>query len=116
MERIGTLGKYRNVKTVVDGITFDSKKEAKRYGELRMLAVAGEITDLKVHQRFPVFLNEIKICTYVSDFTYFPKPDDDGNSEMVIEDVKGGNATKTPVYKLKKAMMEAFYKIRIQEV
>ena len=44
--------KYRNKKVEVDGILFDSKKEANRYMELKLLEKAGEITDLKRQVRY----------------------------------------------------------------
>lgn len=100
--------KYKNVKTTVDGIEFDSRKEALRYAELKLHEAAGNITDLVLQPRFPVYVNGKKICTYVGDFAY---KDRDGNE--FIEDVKG---VKTPAYNLKKKLMLAVHGIEIQEV
>lgn len=44
--------KYGNIKTVIDGIKFDSKRESERYLELKLLEKAGEISDLKLQPRF----------------------------------------------------------------
>src|SRR5690606_369436 len=50
--------KYRNVRTTVDGITFDSKREAERYGELKTMEAAGVISDLELQPRFPLTVND----------------------------------------------------------
>ena len=102
------MSKYRAIKTVVDGITFDSKLEAKRYSELKLLERAGELAGLELQPAFPIDINGIKICTYRGDFAYFK---DNGR---VIEDCKG---FKTPMYRLKKKLVEASYPgVKIQEV
>lgn len=92
--------KYRNVKTVVDGITFDSKKEAKRYGELKLLEKAGEITDLELQPEYPLNVNGKTVAKYRGDFRYF----DRRNGVVVHEDVKG---VQTPVFRLKKKILAA---------
>ncbi len=101
--------KYGNVKTVIDGIAFASKKEAKRYGELKLLQHAGKIDSLTCQVPFEVRLNGEKICVYVADFRYL----DLETTGYVIEDVKG---MRTPVYKLKKKLVEAQYGIVIVEI
>lgn len=100
--------KYRNKKTVVDGITFASKKEANRYGELKILLRAGIITGLEMQRRYPLVVNGLKICTYISDFDYFNE-----SNKAVVEDVKG---VRTREYILKKKLMLACYGIEIKEV
>jgi len=92
--------KYRAQPTVVDGIRFDSKAEARRYGDLKVTEKAGLITDLELQPTFPVKINGIKVFTYRADFRYV----DLGG--VVIEDVKG---YKTPLYRLKKKCVEAAY-------
>ena len=62
--------KYGNVKTVVDGITFDSKAEARRYAGLRALVANGIISDLELQPSFVIDVNGVKICTYRADFAY----------------------------------------------
>lgn len=100
------MSKYRSVKTLVDGIVFASKKEAMRYLELKFLARAGEITDLELQPAFPIKIAGQKICVYKADFSY------QQCGERVVEDVKG---VKTPVYRLKKKLVEAYYNIKILE-
>ena len=99
-------GKYNAVKTVVDGITFDSKKEAARYAELNLLERAGEITCLTLQPRFDIIIKGKFCCFYKADFKYFTA------ETCVIEDVKG---MKTPMYRLKKKLVEAQYGIKITE-
>jgi hypothetical protein len=105
--------KYRNVKTVVDGITFDSRAEARRWRTLRMLERVGEIINLRRQVKFSLDVNGVHICDYVCDFIY-------GHCRQsrpitVIEDVKS-IATMTPAYRLKKKLMKAIYGIEIVEV
>ena len=94
------LRKYNNIKTEIDGITFDSKKEANRYCELVLLKKAGAIKDLETQPKFPLYVNTNKVCSYIADFRYF----DIGKHEWVVEDVKS-TETKTPLYKLKKKLL-----------
>ena len=101
--------KYNAVKTTVDGITFASKAEVRRYSELKLLEKAGEITALCLQPPFPIVVNDIPICKYVADFIYWDVEKD----AQIIEDVKG---MKTPVYKLKKRLVEALYGITITEI
>ena len=98
--------KYRAIKTIVDGIKFDSKKEARRYSQLKLLEKAGAITDLKLQPRFDLIVNNCKCGFYKADFEYVE------NEKKIIEDVKG---MKTPVYNLKKKLIKAIYGIEIFE-
>jgi hypothetical protein len=101
------MSKYGNVQTVVDAMTFDSKAEARRYGELKLLEQAGVIRDLVCQPKYPIVVNGKKICDYIGDFSYL-----DGKG-LVLEDVKG---MKTPAYRLKKKLVLACYGIEITEV
>ena len=106
--RISYLPKYHNSKTVIDGIRFDSKKEAKRYLELKILEKAGIIKCLKRQVPY-VIINKSRYgraIKYVADFTYY----EDG--KLVVEDVKG---VRTPVYKLKKRLMAERFGIEVKE-
>ena len=82
------MNKYHNKKTVVDNIKFDSKLEANRYSELKLLEKAGQIFDLKLQPRFllqPSFKYKGKThrkIEYVADFEYIE------NGQVVVEDVK----------------------------
>jgi len=116
--------KYNAKKTVVDGITFDSKKEAKRYQELKLLERAGEIDNLElqpVYQLTVASMNSDQFSTvgkYIADFRYskmdygIKYPGLDRCIIKVVEDVKG---VKTPLYRLKKKLMKAIYGIDILE-
>lgn len=101
--------KYRNVKTEVDGITFASKAEAKRYSELKLLERAGKIKELHLQPRYPLTVEGEKICTYVGDFLYR----DPLTGNYVLEDVKG---VRTAAYNIKRKLVKAIYKIDIVEV
>lgn len=76
--------KSRNEKTVVDGIRFDSKKEAARYKDLKLMEKAGQLDFLILQQPFPVSIGPHKICDYIADFYYREK-----GGESVVEDCKG---------------------------
>lgn len=109
--------KYHNRKVMVDGITFDSQKEAQRYAELKLLERAGEIYDLQRQVPFVVIPEQRdqngklleREVKYIADFTYKEK----GSLRRVVEDVKG---LKTDVYKIKKKLMLYRNGIRIKEV
>ncbi len=101
--------KLRNVRTRVDGITFDSLLEAKRYGELKIEEMAGLISNLEIHKPFSLDVNGIHVCDYESDFTYFR------DGKLVVEDVKS-KPTITYAYRIKKKLMLAVHGIEIQEL
>lgn len=133
MERAGALGvdvkglrvipvslkqkkkpKYHNVKTVVDGIKFDSKREADRYITLKNMQRAGQIADL--HLQVPFVLVPTQringkviesMMKYIADFVY-NLPD----GRMVVEDSKGA---KTRDYINKRKLMLWFHGIQIKE-
>lgn len=98
--------KYGAKKTVVDGIKFDSMAEAARYGALKIIQAAGLISELRLQVRYDITVNGKKICRYIADFVYIE------NGKEVVEDVKG---MKTPVYNLKKKLMEAVHRVVIFE-
>lgn len=107
--------KYGNKKTVLDGMTFDSRKEANRYAELRLMEKAGLITNL--HRQVPIELlpsqrRNGKIVErpvrYIVDFVYTQ------DGENVYEDVKGGIRTKEYVIKRKLMLWE--FGIQVKEV
>ena len=122
--------KYGNKKYTVDGITFDSVKEAHRYMDLKRQQEEGIIQNLRLQVEFvlipaqhgasgavyksgpkkgkpkPGILLERK-CSYIADFVYLR----DGSE--VVEDVKG---MRTPEYVIKRKLMLAVYGIQISEV
>ncbi|RKZ75172.1 MAG: hypothetical protein DRR19_29510 [Candidatus Parabeggiatoa sp. nov. 1] len=93
--------KYHAVKTMIDGLTFDSKKEATRYRELKLLEKQGLITDLKLQ---PAYLLQegfryagkmVRSVQYFADFEYKQ------NGKIIVEDTKG---METDVFKLKRKL------------
>lgn len=102
------MNKYRAKKTVIDGITFDSRREASRYQILKEQESNGEIEDLRLQQRFELIPKHGKnrAVFYVADFVYFK------DGEEVVEDCKG---FRTDVYKLKKKIFEWKYDKEILE-
>ena len=104
------MNKYHARKVIVDGVTFDSQAEAYRYRELQLMQSAGEISNLHVHPRFIILdgfeLNGKKErpIIYEADFMY------NECGFHIVEDVKGGAATQTPVFKLKRKMFLSRYK------
>lgn len=110
------MNKYHARKTTVDGITFDSEKEARRFGELKLLLRAGEIKNLKLQQDFTLQEaytapdgERVRAIRYVADFTY------EENGELIVEDVKS-RATKTRVYEMKRKLLREKYGVKIREV
>lgn len=107
--------KYNNKKTLIDNISFDSLKEAKRYQELKSKEKTGEIHDLELQKEFELQPNfkldkkTIRKITYKCDFYYFSIKD----NKYIVEDVKG---FKTDIYRLKKKLFEYKFKIEIKEI
>lgn len=122
--------KYNNTKVKIDGIEFDSIKEADRYSELKILQRSGAISDLKMQVRYnliPVLRAEPtevykrgpkkgqykpgkvleNAVYYIADFVYKE------NGKEVVEDAKGA---RTKEYILKRKLMLWVHGIRIREV
>lgn len=100
--------KYKAKQTIVDGIKFPSKKEAKRWQELQLLQRAGEIKELRRQTKFGLFVNGKMVGLYVSDFDYLEGED----GKYIVEDCKG---YRTDMYKWKKKHFEAQYDLKIRE-
>lgn len=107
--------KYRNKKTIIDGYTFDSKKEANRYRELKLMLRADEISDLELQKPYELIPKQKidgkvveRACNYIADFAYKDK-----NGNAVVEDVKG---MKTKEYIVKRKLMLYVHKIKIKEI
>jgi hypothetical protein len=107
--------KFGNRKTEVDGITFDSVKEARRWKELRLLQQSGEIEGLERQVPFILIPKQKdekgkvieRECKYVADFVY------QENGKQIVEDTKG---VKTKDYIIKRKLMLEKHGIRIREV
>ena len=108
--------KYRAKPEIVDGVRFASKREAKRYRELKLLEAGGFITELELQPKFKLGADDAPIlirsagypngrrAVYLADFRYRHE------GETVIEDVKG---IDTPLSRLKRAVVEAQYRVQI---
>jgi len=84
---------------------FASKGEAGRYQELRLALLAGAITDLELHPRYPLKVYGAHVAIYEADFRY-----KDGSGKTIIEDFKG---VQTPVFKIKRKLLEALYDVKL---
>ena len=129
--------KYNAQKIVINGNTFDSQKEAKRYQELLLLERAGKIANIQVHTTYEIVPTiwyckqyhyfsfgkkecEAPVCTqrrltYTDDFSY----DKVGHSNRIVEDVKGCRSKKNKAYQTflkKKRLMKIIYGIDVQEI
>ena len=129
-----SANKYGNKKIEVDGIAFDSKKEALRYFELKIMEQAGEITELQMQKEFELIPAQYetferygktgnrlqdgtrcieKSCVYKADFVYIK------DGELVVEDVKGYRDPKSAGYAkfvIKRKLMLWKYGIRVVEI
>lgn len=106
--------KFNAKKTIVDNITFDSKKEANYYKRLCLLKKAtriDKVLNIELQPRYDIIVNKIKIGFYKADFKVtYP-------NRVEIVDVKGlkkGSAYQ--LFRLKKKLVEALYNIKIIEV
>ena len=107
--RIPRRSKYGAKAVVIDGIRFASKREARRYAELKLLAKAGEISNLQLQPEYVFETRGVVVFSYFGDFEYY----DNTLKRRVVEDVKG---VRTPVYRLKKKIIEIEHNIEIREV
>ena len=104
--------KYHSKKTTIDGIEFDSAKEAKRYTKLRDMEKAGEIQGLRLQVPFEILPSfecdgvKYRGMKYIADFVYYR------NGKQVVEDCKG---FKTQEYRLKKKLMAYINHVNIEE-
>ena len=107
--------KFGNKKVIVDEMIFDSKKEARRYMELKILQQAGEISGLECQKIFELIPKQVdengkcieRECRYIADFVYLK------DGEMIVEDTKG---YKTPDYIIKRKLMLKVHGIRVREI
>ena len=123
------MGKYGNENVEYEGMSFDSKRELKRWKELLLLQEAGVIRDLKRQVKFEIVPTQYesyerkskkgkllkpgvyaaeKSVNYYADFTYYTQ-----DGEYVVEDAKG---YRTQAYIIKRKLMLYLHGIRIREV
>lgn len=98
--------KFGAVRTAVDGISFSSKKEARRYAELKLLERGRKISQLTLQPVYPLIINGVDCGRYIGDFRYVE------NDITVVEDCKG---MRLPLYVLKCKLVKALYGIEITE-
>jgi hypothetical protein len=128
--KLKTSSKFKNKKVKLNGITFDSIKEAHRYSELTLMQKAGEITELQRQVEFELIPTQKEFIPYttktgkerlksrvierpvkyIADFVYTDK-----NGQMVVEDVKS-DATRTKDYVIKRKLMLFKNGIKIKEI
>ena len=107
VQKVKNKSKYNNIKTVVDNIEFDSRKEADFYCQLKLLKRAGEIRDFGLQPRYelqPTFKKDgttYRSITYVADFVVV---NNDGTTDVI--DIKG---VETQVFKIKQKLFEYKY-------
>lgn len=122
-----TYNKYNNKKTVRNGVSFDSIKEADRYCELVWLEKSGEICELERQVKYVLIPSQYearivnskakkvcveKECSYYADFVYKDK-----NGNTIIEDVKGyKKGTAYNLFSIKRKLMLYVHNIKIKEV
>jgi len=90
---------------------FDSKAEARRYDELRILSIDGRVRAVTCQPKFPLDVNGHRCGHYIADFRYTA-----ANGDLVVEDIKGGRATDTAVSKLKRKLVRAIHGVDVQVV
>ena len=111
--------KYGNTPTYYDNIRFDSKKEANRYAELKLLLRAGEIMMLILQPKYVLIHSfiyrgkRIGAMTYSADFEYVDK----SNMQTIVEDAKSVSTRKNEAYKMrKKLFMREYPGLEFREV
>lgn len=116
--RLGSAGqptssKYRNKPTEVDGLRFDSKKEATRWKQLRLLEANGEVRNIQRQVTYPLTVAGKLVCKYKADFVYEELRK--GVWLSVTEDVKGQtNGGPMRIFRLKAKLMQAIHGIEIR--
>ena len=104
--------KYGNKKTTIGNEKYDSRKEARRYLELKRLEEQGEISELRKQVKFELIPKQDgeRAVRYYADFTYIQ------NGELVVEDVKSPVTRENGVYVIKRKLMLYKHGIRIKEI
>jgi len=107
--------KYRNEPQTEDGHQFASRLEVRRYFELKTMAAAKLISELKVHPEFALHSpdpNGIprRVCAYIADFSYVR------DGKLVVEDAKSQPTRQTAIYQLKRRMVQCEWGIEVIEI
>lgn len=110
-EKSGRIFRASKERRTVDGIVFDSLKEANRWKTLRFAQIAGRISRLERQVPYALHVNGSKIGTYYADFEYLSE-----TGELIVEDVKSSHTRKDPLFRWKSKHVEAEYGVKIREV
>lgn len=100
--------KFHAKKCAYDGYTFDSLGEGKYYLALKALGAVGDITNLKIHPRYPLVVNDVLVGHFTPDFEY-----DTRSGEHRIDDYKG---VRTEAFALRVKLFQAIYGLTVTEV
>lgn len=103
--------KYRNEPVTVDGLRFDSKKEARRWMTLKAIADGGGIRNLRRQVRYELVVNGVKVSHYTADFVY-----ETLDGCVVVEDTKSEATCQDRAYAIRKKLMKAIHNIEVREV
>lgn len=103
------MNKYHAKKTILDGMVFDSRREANRYAELKLLQRAGKIKNLRRQVPFELIPSQDgeMAVKYIADFVY------EENGKEIVEDVKG---FRPKDYIIKRKLMLWVHGIKVWEV
>jgi hypothetical protein len=99
------MSKYRAVPTIIDGIRFPSRLQAARYRVLKLLQMAGKISNLRLEVPYNIKVCNVHVCTYIADFVYLE------NGIEIVEDSKG---VMTPIFRLKRKLIKAALGVEIR--
>ena len=105
--------KFNAIKTTIDGITFDSRKESVRYSQLKLYEKGGLISDLRLQVPYELIPKLVingkteRAIKYVADFVYY----DTVHKVEIVEDVKG---MITDIFKIKYRLMKVLHGIDIK--
>ena len=99
------MNKYRNIKTYIGAVQFDSQKEANKFLELKMLEKAGVIKNLERQKRFKIVpkTNDERAVFYVADFVYIQ------DGKLIVEDVKSDITRKNSTYIIKRKLFKYLF-------
>lgn len=110
-EKTGRIPRSSKAARTVNGVVFDSLKEAKHYVLLRELERAGKISNLECQTKFALLVNGELIGHYHADFTYLSE-----TGQLVVADVKSSHTRKDPLFRWKAKHLRAQYGLTVKEV
>ena len=99
--------KFKNIRTEIDGIRFQSKAEGNYYAMLKIREKAGEVYNVELQKPYAFVINGFLVCTYKADFVFY----DQVEKRERIVDVKG---VKTPEFVIKSKLMKAVHGLTVE--